>query len=467
MTEAKVVIVGAGPAGLAAAGRLARRGIRSLIIDDNLHAGGQIWRTGPGGGANVAGDDARAALRADAGWIDHRRQHEVVALFAPRKLWINACDNGLLELDPDFLILAPGALEVQIPVPGWTLPGVYGAGALQALAKGSAVVPTGPVVVAGAGPLIRAVAVQLADAGTDVAAVVDAAGLPRPSTMAAMCSAPALLAQGLRLEQALRRHRIPLLRRHAICRIEGNGRAERVLLTRLDRTWSPIRGHERYLAARTVALGFGVRPNSELPLLAGCAHRFDSRYGGWVPQRSDHFETSVPGLFVVGDGGGIEGVESAEAQGLIAAEAIADRLGAAPSDPVRVTSARKRRARQQRFRKALADWSNPRPGLLELCKDDTIVCRCEDVSAGEIARAALSIGRTAHAVKMASRAGMGLCQGRTCGVAIQSLVARATGVPIETLAPLSRRPPLRPTPLGCLIRKDTQVEAAPTRDGVT
>ncbi|WP_422368674.1 NAD(P)/FAD-dependent oxidoreductase [Pelagibius sp.] len=462
MTQAQVqvVVVGAGPAGLSAVQRLARRGVRSVLVDDNLDAGGQTWRAGPGSLADAAGTKARAALHARSALVDHRAVHEVVALFPPRKLWVVTHDGSHQELEPDVLILAPGALEVHIPVPGWTLPGVYGVGAIQALAKGTGVVPKGPVVIAGAGPLIRLVAAQLADAGTEVVAVVDAAGPPGPRTLAAMSTAPRLLARGIRFERALQRHGIPLFRRHAISRIEGDGRAEHVLLTRLDNAWSPVAGEERRIAASTVGLGFGVRPNLELALLAGCAHRYLPLYGGWVPERDDHFETTVPGVFVVGDGGGIEGVESADAQGLIAAEAVADRLGAVPGDPAPVAAARRRRARLQRFRKGLAEWSNPQPGLYGLCQADTIVCRCEDVTAGEITRAAEWGGATAHVVKMATRAGMGLCQGRTCAAAVQALIARAGGVSPQDLVPPSRRPPLRPTALGSLIGRSATGNAA-------
>lgn len=459
----RIAIVGAGPAGLAAALALAEAGIACTLIDDNREAGGQIFRRGaalPPGlpGIDPRGQELRQRLAALAGRVDHRCATEVVAIDGERRLWLAGADGGGAALQPDVVILCPGAIELFAPVPGWTLPGVFGLGGLQILLK-SGVVPEGPVVLAGAGPLLRLVAAQFLACGVALAAVVDAAPLPGAGALADMAGDPALLARGVALEAAILRARVPLLRRHAVIDIQGAGAVQRVEVAPVDADWRPTGRSRRQFDAAVLGLGFGLRPNVELTLLAGAEHGFDPALGGWHVRRGPDLESSLRNLFVAGDGAGVQGVEAALAEGAIVAYAAAVRLAhpnAAALYPA-AARARERLARMARFRRGLAAWSAPRAGIFDAATAETFVCRCEDVTRGEIGAALAAGFGDMRALKLRTRAGMGLCQGRVCAPMIQHLVAATTGrrsaeVPLPTA-----RPPLRPVPAAALAAMTAEI----------
>jgi NADPH-dependent 2,4-dienoyl-CoA reductase/sulfur reductase-like enzyme len=462
---ARIAIVGAGPAGLAAAIALAEAGIASTLIDDNRDGGGQIFRAGATlppslPGIDPRGRELRQRLTALAYRIDHRRATEVVAIDAERRLWLADEAGRAEELQPDAVILCPGAVELFAAVPGWTLPGVFGLGGLQILLK-SGVVPEGPVVLAGAGPLLRLLAAQLLACGVELAAVVDAAPLPSASALADMTREPALLARGLALEAAILKARVPLLRQHAVIAIEGSGAVERIEVAPVDADWRFTGASRRQLHAAVLGLGFGLRPNVELTLLAGAEHAFDPALGGWHVRRGPDLESSLRNIFVAGDGAGVQGVDAALAEGAIAAYAAAVRLAlpnAAALYPA-AARARDRLTRLARFRHGLAAWSAPRAGIFAAASPDTMVCRCEDVTRGEIT-AALEAGFTdMRALKLRTRAGMGLCQGRVCAPMLQHLVAASTRRAPAAIPLPTARPPLRPVPAAALA--ELPMEARP------
>jgi NADPH-dependent 2,4-dienoyl-CoA reductase/sulfur reductase-like enzyme len=451
-----IVIIGAGPAGATAALVLAEAGISCVLLDDNARAGGQVWRAGaadlgqPLAYADSRGEDLRRDLVRRGDIIDYRTGHEVVGLFPDLRLWVLAGGETVTSLRPKAVILAPGALEVFAPVPGWTRPGVYGLGGLQALMKTSRAVPEGPVVLGGAGPLLHLVGVQMAALGAEITAVVDAAPWPSPGQIVRMASQPGLLAKGLAFEWGLVRRGIPVHRGCAIVEVAGAREVDSVLVAPVDEDWRPVDGRRRRLAARVVGLGCGVRSNVELTRLAGCEHTFSPIRGGWHAKRGQDMETTVQNLFLAGDGGGIGGVEAALAEGVIAAAAVAECMGRGERLKTKAVKARRRLANLARFQSALAEWSGARPGIFVAAAEDTIVCRCEDVTRGEIA-AAVAAGYTEIGpVKMSTRAGMGLCQGRTCTPAVQAIMANETGIPLAEVALPTSRAPLRSVPLQAL-----------------
>lgn len=446
---AQVVIVGAGPAGASAALALAKAGVASLLLDDNPRAGGQIFRAGFDGGpprigGDPRGDTLREGLRRYGSLIDHRSGHEVIAIYPDRRLWVAGPERAY-ELESEHLVLATGAIEVSVPVPGWTLPGVYTLGGLQILAKASASVPAGKTVLAGAGPLLYLVAAQLAEAGVDVRAVIDAAPLPTLGQLAGMAMAPALLARGIGFEVILRRHGIRLLRGHAVTALEGDGRVRSLRVVPVDEDWAPRPERGGTLEADAVGMSFGLRSNTELTQLAGCEHAYDAPSGGWRVARDAGYATSAENVYVVGDGAGIGGVDTALAEGTILGCDLARRLGV--SNTVLDNEAKEAGQRLgplSSFRRALVDWSGLRPGIFRIANASTIVCRCEDVTAGNI-DAALDRGLTLpRGLKLGTRAGMGLCQGRTCHPAVQERLARHSGASLADQPMPTVRVPLRP-----------------------
>lgn len=451
---ADVVIVGAGPAGAGAALALADAGIGAVLIDDNQAAGGQVWRTGPGDAlAGFAfrdrrGDALRAALAHAGDTIDYRGATEVVGAFDGLHLWLHKDGAGVTDIKAQCLIVAGGAVEAFVPVPGWTLPGVFGLGGLQSLLKAARAVPQGPVVLGGAGPLLHLAAAQLVAIGVDVVAVVDAAHRPTLGQVFAMASNPCQLAKGMAFDWSLVRRGVPILRGHAISAILGDGAVAEVDVVPLDAEWRPLAEGKLTLRADAVGLGFGVRPNVELTRLLGCEHDYTANRGGWHPRRTDDLETTVPSVFVAGDGAGIEGVDSAIAQGLIAAHAVAARLGKGHALATRAHHAKRRRLGLRRFRDAVDDWSRVRPGIFNLTRPDTIVCRCEDASRAQIADAVHAGYTLVGPMKMNTRVGMGLCQGRTCTFPMQHLMAAEAGVDVSQIGLPSNRTPLRPIAIG-------------------
>jgi NADPH-dependent 2,4-dienoyl-CoA reductase/sulfur reductase-like enzyme len=429
---------------------LAEAGVPSVLLDDNAEAGGQIFRTGPGAarlpalpGKDARGDDMRAAMYARKDLIAYRPETQVVGLHAGPVVWAVDRDDRAERLTPRALVLATGAVEVSVPVPGWTLPGVYGLGGLQGLVKSSALVPGGPVVLGGCGPLLYLLAAQLATLGVEIAAVIDAAASPSMAEVIGMASRPALLARGIGFELALRRRGIPILRGHAIVEIVGDDAPREVIVSALDAAWRPREGSRR-IPANVVGLGYGIRPNLELSLLAGCEHDFDQRRGGWHVRRDSDLMTTVEGVYAAGDGAAVGGVDRAVADGSAVAWSICRRLRHAAAGTAREL------AGFDRFRDAIADWSAIRPGIFEATVADTVICRCEDVRRADLEAGLIKGIDLPRGLKMATRMGMGLCQGRTCTPALQHLTARATGRPLADIPLPTVRTPVRPVSMAAL-----------------
>lgn len=436
VAEYAVVVVGAGPAGLAAAaaaGEALGAG-RVALLDDNAAPGGQIWRRGLAGPPAAA--RTAAARAAAAGVVCEPGCAVVDAHVLPGGgfLLLGERAGAAIACRAGSLVLATGAIERFLPFPGWTLPGVYGAGGLQALSKSGFEVRGKRVLVAGSGPLLLAVAAALRRAGARVLAIAEQA--PRRAVMrfaAGLARHPAKLAQACGLGLSL----LPVRQLYGAwpLRAEGEGRLERVVLARGG-------GRQETFACDYLACGFGLLPSLQLPRLLGCAVREDGRL-----EAGELLETSVAGVFAAGESLGIGGLARAAIDGRVAGLAAAGRADAA-------RALLPRRRAEQRFALALAAAYQLREELLDLPHDRTVVCRCEDVAWGEIRRC--PAGRDA---KLKTRAGMGPCQGRICGGALEFLAGhRADAV----------RPPLFPVSCGVLaelsrLAGELLEEASPSR----
>lgn len=385
-----VVIVGAGPAGLAAGARAGGSGRRVGLVDDNAAPGGQIWRAAGAG---------RAAQ--SSGWIQQLARNGVDVLTstrvvaAPESGRLLAESSGApLELRYQSLILATGARERFLPFPGWTLPGVMGAGGLQALVKAGMPIADRRVVVAGSGPLLLAVAAYLQARGARVLRVIEQTSWRRlVGFSGALLRQPAKLAEAAALRYRLRG--VPYRTDSWPLVAESEGGPLRLTLH--------DNGRIETLTVDYLACGFGLIPNLELPLLLGCSLR-----NGLVAVDAWQ-ETSVNRVYCVGEPTGIGGVEKALVEGEIAGYAAA-------GQPERARLLFGRRRSAHRFAASLGRAFEPRPALKQLARADTTICRCEDVPLGALQ------GHTSwRAAKLQTRCGMGPCQGRICGGASQFL----------------------------------------------
>ncbi|OII65967.1 FAD/NAD(P)-binding oxidoreductase [Streptomyces sp. CC53] len=471
---ADLAVVGAGPAGLAAAVTAADLGLSVTLIDAGERPGGQFYRhPAPAlrarrpealhhGWRHFAARARRLDAHRAAGRVTHLPLHHVWTVVrddpgAGTGGWtlhaVAGPDETPATVRARAVLLATGAYERHLPFPGWTLPGVVAAGGAQAMLKSGLVLP-GPgappdrarprsrvrIVVAGSGPLLLAVAGSLAAAGARVPAVVEAADYtPYAHHLPALARNPGKLAEGAVHGGALLRHGTRLLTRHAVTAAHGTTRVEAVTVTRLDRDWRPVPGTARRIPCDALAVGHGLVPQLELATGLGCATRRTPDGTPALTLDTDQ-ATSVPGIWAAGETGGVGGAELALTEGEIAAAAVAHTLRGTPRDPRRTAALTRLRARLRAFADAMAGAHRPGTGWADWLRHDTEVCRCEEVTADRIREAVTDLGaRDARTVKLLTRAGMGWCQGRMCGQA----VARLAG---EEPAP-DRRPLSCPVPL--------------------
>ena len=453
-----LAVVGAGPAGMAAAIAAKALGMDVLLVDEQAAPGGQIWRgvesvaaTSDGaqfGADYQAGAAVAAALRASGVVYEPGTQLWQIEpgwrLFASREQRADIVETATV-------LLATGAQERPAPFPGWTLPGVLTVGAAQILLKAAAQVPESPVWIAGCGPLPLLYAAQLLRLGGHIAGFLDTA--PPGNRRAALPHLPQALRatgdllKGLGWMRELRRARVPVVRH--VVEIEALGR-EQVSAVR----YRTSDGRERTESASMLLVHEGVVPNIHPTMALGCAHDWSDDQLCWAPALDRWGETSLAGLFVAGDGAGIAGARAAGLRGELAAIGIARRLGRLDEGEAdrRAGGLRRRLGRELAVRPFLDALFRPRPAVFAP-HDDTVVCRCEELTARDIRAAAVGTPGP-NQVKAFTRAGMGPCQGRQCGYTVSHLLAAAQKRPVAEVGFYRIRPPLKPVTLGELASLD-------------
>ncbi len=423
--EADVGIVGAGPAGLAAANVCAAAGLSVAVLDEGHAAGGQIFRQLPRGasGAAIAEPpshrrghallDAFAASRVDL------RAGATVWDAAPGRVWFEH-DGASWLLRCRCLLLATGAYDRCVPFPGWTLPGVMTAGALQVMVRGFGVVPGARALVAGSGPLLLPTVTALLAAGVKVVAALEAG-----SRWRALRAVPAVLTSGARRREAwwyarqLLRAGVRLRWGATVFACEGDLAVQRAVIGDVDADGTPRPATARTIDVDVVGVGFGLVPSIEVGLRLGCDATWNAARGGHCLVVDRAQRTSVDGVFAAGEACGIGGAEVAIAYGGAAGHAIAAALRHVPLPAARA-------ARDRRAADAMLRAFAPLPGLHRLARPDTIVCRCEDVPLARAQQAAALHGDSLRAIKVGCRAGMGPCQARICGPSLQALACRSS-----------------------------------------
>ena len=458
-----LAIIGAGPAGMSAAIAAREHGADVLVLDEQAAPGGQIYRNVETvvverpdaarvlGGDYAAGAALVRAFRGCGAEYSPRTSVWEVSTVARREdarapLELGILRDGAAEIiRAHCAIVASGAQERAVPVPGAALPGVMGAGGAQSLLKGAGLVPDVPVVVAGSGPLVYLVAWQLVRAGAPLCAVLltmPAGWMSRAGgTLPEALAMPGALFKGVGWWRALAARGVEVIQAHDLA-IEGRNRVESVRFRH--------RGRERSMQASLVLLHEGVIPNAHLTLAAQLDHIWDARQHAFRPAVDEWGRTSGPGVLVAGDGARILGAEAAVETGRIAALEAAYRLGRirAHQRDVLASSHRASLARHRRFREFLDHAFKPGAAALRPSDPAVTVCRCEEVTAGDIERVIADGCPGPNQAKAFTRCGMGPCQGRMCATVVSEMFAERRRVGVGTVGHYRIRPPVKPVTVG-------------------
>jgi NADPH-dependent 2,4-dienoyl-CoA reductase/sulfur reductase-like enzyme len=452
--EFDLIVLGAGPAGLSAAIEADNLGLSTLLIDEQREPGGQIYRAVERASPAVSdllGDDYKEGKeltamlrRSTAEYIPGATIWEV----SPDR-WVGYELEGASQfVRGQRIVVATGALERPMPFPGWTIPGVMTAGAAQILLKSEGAIPAGRVVLAGTGPLLYLLTWQLSHAGAQIAAVLDtvnyAAYWRSLPTLGRAISARAELVKGWRWLRGIRRAGIRHITGVTDLAVHGDDRVGEVTYRHARKEWR--------VTTDLLLLHHGVVPNIQIPRALDCRLIWDPSQLCWRPQVDEWGRTSVSGVYIAGDGAGISGARAAKEGGRIAALSIAFDLGKINSSERdrRAKSARAALRKEARIRPLLEVLYQPRHEFRVPADDQVIVCRCEEVTAGEV-RAAVRLGALGpNQAKSFVRCGMGPCQGRFCGLTVCAIIAAERGVSPSEVDYFRLRPPFKPITLGSL-----------------
>ena len=441
------VIVGAGPAGMRAAEQLVAAGERPIVIDEAPRFGGQIYRQPPA---------ALRRERSDLYGFEAGRASAVLDRFTALLPQIDYRPDTLVwQIEPgvlqtlrggrvealafDALILATGATDRVLPFPGWTLPGVYTLGAAQVALKYQACLIGPRVIFAGTGPLLYLVAWQYASHGGDVLAVLDtAAPSAKWRAAPAMLARPAVAAKGAYFLARLKLMGVDVHSGVELLNARGSERVGAL-------TWRA--GGKTYTTeCDAIGFGYGLRSETQLADLAGCAFEYSAIEQAWLPTRDAAGRTSVAGVYLAGDGAGILGADAAELSGARAALAALEDHGHARAD--RAGELERDTLAHIAFRRGLETAFPPPPRWATDAPDELIVCRCEEITAGELRACVRDTGtREMNRLKALTRIGMGRCQGRMCAPGASRLLAHAVGCELKDVGRLRGQAPVKPFPI--------------------
>ncbi len=455
-----IVIIGSGFSGIAAANQLAGKGLNILMIDENFHIGGQLLRKIPEKlGTNkkykpdyVKKTGNKLIENLKNGDIEIVNNSSVIGVYDKNELLVEIDKKNVKSINFEIILFSPGARERYLPFKGWTLPGVFSAGMSQVLMKSSGVLPSRDVVVGGSGLFLFSAAYEFLKNGAKVHSVFESTGISGKIKML-----PVLLhnlskvSEGIRYIGKIGSSFVPIRFNRRIIEARGNGILEEIVIGKTDKNGKVVSGKEKIIKTGGFAYSYGFVPNVDLPVLAGCDVRYEKNMGGWIAEVDENMETSVPQVFCAGEVTGVGGSLKSVNEGEIASISILEYFGKGDL----LQKRKKKLIREREHHLDFARYFNSLYGIrdeeIKEIPDETIICRCEDVKMGDIREAVDNGFISPGALKTSVRAGMGNCQGRTCGPVIYDIIAAVTGIEGVNFSSFSKRPPLKPVKISSLI----------------
>lgn len=454
LKRTEIAIVGAGPAGVSAAITAAKVGAKVTLIDENSKPGGQYFKqltldqpTDLPGNLGINADNGAELISG----LEHPR----IQLLTDTMVWgiseedlhLKLYGRGESEsLKADKIIIASGAYERLMPFQGWTLPGVMTAGGAQLMMKSQGILPGQKFLIAGTGPLLQLAAVQLLEAGGEVAAILEL-----QSKKEFLLNAAKLwgqwdkLGQGLANQKKLKESGVPIKYRHVLTRALGDKEVEGAVANKIDSEWQICPRSERVYELDTICISYGFFSATELPTIAGCEQFYDSAFGTYATKTNSDFETTVEGLFAIGECRGIGGASVALLEGQLAGVIAAQQLGY--DTELNQSALRKQHSRARKSIENLGRLFSFDPSLCDLVPDDVPICRCEGVTAGEVRESIRRGVWQLNHFKPWHRSGMGQCQGRMCGPILQKFIIHEAGLEPSEVKPFTARIPIKPLPM--------------------
>jgi len=464
-----VIVIGAGPSGVKAALKCSQKGLKVLIIDSNANSGGQIYRAPPKSYVKKEEKSLEENLiqlkfseNLKKNNIDTAYNHTVWQVSPGFK--IDAFnENGTIQWSTKNLIVATGTYEKIIPFDGWTTPGVIGLAACTILLKAHQTIPGNKIILAGNGPLLVSVAYYVLKFGSKVDAIVDTSSkFEWIKSVISLIFNPKNFIQGISWISKIIFSGVPIYSKSLVKKVDKTENGISVTIENIKNK------KIKKLKSEVLAVGHGLIPSTDISRLLKVNHLYNELKGGWIPKLDENFKSSMKGMYIVGDGSGISGAIAAEKKGELAAISVLKELNLINEKEFQNKKHRiiKKLKRYEIFAKAIAKLNATPDSLIENINDDTVVCRCEDITKKDIIDAVKNGAKNLNQIKSWTRFGMGPCQGRTCQYAVAKLASQQLKSTVEDLNYLTGRTPLRPFPLDKAIgdfeyEEITKVEAAP------
>ncbi|TAK82017.1 MAG: FAD-dependent oxidoreductase [Betaproteobacteria bacterium] len=458
--KAEIAVIGGGPGGMSAALAASKSGAHVVLMDEYTRLGGQFFKraasdfelaTSQLSAEHRAGEELRKGIAASK--VEVLSGTLVWAVFGKTLMLYR--EGRSFPLEAGAVVIAAGAYDRPVAFPGWTLPGVMSAGGAQTIARTQWVKPGSRILIAGAGPFVMPVAQQVLRTGAEIVAIVEAT---RPAEW--LRYAGSLWGQWPRFREAFKYwqslRQVPVLYGHKVMRAIGTGQVEAVEIAAVDNAWRALPGTLKRYEVDALAIAYGFLPNIEAADGCGCEMRWDPYGQTWFVRHDSDMGTSVPGVYAAGEITGIAGSAVAMEEGRIAGVSAAEFLGRIPTAEAERLRApfMKSRRHLMRFADALSECFRPRPGLWEGLEDATTVCRCEEVTAGDVRSCVRAGCSTVKAIKDWTRAGMGPCQGRICRNLVAQLIAEEASTNIASIPRPRIRPPFKPVAFDAMAQSE-------------